>query len=236
MAITFDSAAYLYSSTAPGTLTFSMTCNADSTLLLVSIGKRTIAMTVASITFNGVALTQAVVINGLDFNQAEIWYLINPDITTANVVITLNAGTFVQDIGTAVSLKGTDTTSPIEATASNDTSGATTLSLSGLLSTSTDGAAVMDCIHANGGQTLMTAETNRVVRGSINPSSIDNCSTIITKSPAGGVTLEWTMGGASAAMCGVVIKPAAAASGGGPLLSGGPLTKGSLIRGGRLVG
>lgn len=212
MAITLDAASALASTTSSGDLplTFNHTVSSGSDrLLVVAVMGRSIGMTVTGITFNGDALTLGKAVDA-DFNQAEIWYLLNPDVATGSVVVTQNAGTFVYVAAYAISFFGVTQTSPEDDDDSNNVN-ATSISLPAL-TTVTDACVVVDAVSQNAGGLTMTEETNRTQQVNSTPSGTVASSMILTKSPAGSVTMEWTSGSAQQCMVGVAFKPAAAAA------------------------
>ena len=70
-------------------LTYSATTATGDDLITVGVG--TCCINVASVTFNGDALTQA--IDTSDGFHTSIWYRANPDIATGNVVVTISGAT-----------------------------------------------------------------------------------------------------------------------------------------------
>ncbi|MHB8546427.1 MAG: hypothetical protein ACYDAJ_06640 [Nitrosotalea sp.] len=95
-------------------MTFSFTVNSGSNTLLL-VGMEASTGTVTGMTFNGVALTKAVARSNV--GDSELWYLVNPSVTTANVVITLSTAATV--VAGAYELTGVDQTTPIGNTGTN---------------------------------------------------------------------------------------------------------------------
>lgn len=78
-----------YNSTATTRTLASVVVAAGSNLCLaVCVQMEATASAVSGITFNSVALTKLDSQVGASFSRSEIWYLINPTVTTANVVVT----------------------------------------------------------------------------------------------------------------------------------------------------
>lgn len=100
-----------------------------------------------TMTFNGVSLTEAVTITGSGssrWHRTSIFYLINPTVTTANIVLTCGGATVGGAVIAACTLFGASQTSPIGATATATPGNVTavTLNLTGTSSTSFIFAAV----------------------------------------------------------------------------------------------
>lgn len=212
MAITFGAKSEGQTSSETGSLTFSATVSAGSNrLLVVSIEARHDAI-ISGITFDDVPLTKAINISGPSFMQAEVWYLIGPNVTTANVVASYTAsGTFQYLAGCAQSFFGVAQSSLVDDTDTNSSAAATAISLSGL-TTVTDGCLIVDAVAWNGGATTMTAETNRTNTGMDQATWVVGSSRLVTKSPAGAVTMEWTNSGSvQVALAAAAFKPASEA-------------------------
>lgn len=86
-------------------------------ILIVIVNLTSNAQSVSGVTFGGVALTNALVA-GEDFRPAlEVWYLLNPAVSTADVVVTLTGSLGSWGTG-AINYTGVNQTTPIGATAS----------------------------------------------------------------------------------------------------------------------
>lgn len=109
-------------------LTFSHTVSGSNRYLACGVAVQNPSRTVTSITFNGVALTSLASENNdtdpTRQSRAEYWYLIAPDATTANVVVTISSATAVA--AGCVSLTGVHQTSPHGTPATSEGDGATT--------------------------------------------------------------------------------------------------------------
>lgn len=105
---------------ASGTeLTFSHTCSGSNRILLVGIKEASdTAEYVTGVTYNGVALTK---IDSIRIPPSErwvsLWYLINPDSGTHDIVITANASTFMR--GSGASYTGVRQSGQPESSATN---------------------------------------------------------------------------------------------------------------------
>lgn len=121
MAITFDAKSH----STENVDSWSHTCAADATLLVVLAANREKGLSVTGITYNGTALTKA--IRNQEPNEdgaVEIWYLENPDSGTNTVAVTWSDTNEDRD-HVAASFKNTDTSSPLDQTASADGTNAT---------------------------------------------------------------------------------------------------------------
>ena len=92
-------------------LTFSHTVpSGNNRALVVTTGHQDDARTVNSLTYGGVALTKAVDQTSSN-TRATLWYLLNPPVGTANVVVTISA---VENLSAmALNLSGVHQTTPI---------------------------------------------------------------------------------------------------------------------------
>ena len=118
MAIALDSANNGAQAAGATSVSWSHTCGAGTTLLLVLVGAvdATLAdRTISGVTYNGSALTDS----GVDCDygpngfRTEIWYKINPT-TGSALTIQVTAGGKCTDLaGCSLSVSGTDTTDPI---------------------------------------------------------------------------------------------------------------------------
>lgn len=143
-AIALDSAGTIQFQEALGnTLTFSHTCTGAS-ILVVHIGVRQLSgETITGVTYNGVAMTEAVendpAINILDY----LYYINSPAAGAHNVVITATGATYIAAVATSWS--GTDTSASYSTTDSS-ISGAGTISVS---PSTVTGEVVVDVVAAD---------------------------------------------------------------------------------------
>jgi len=68
---------------------------------------------ISSATFNGKSFTKVIRSVENDGNAGEIWYLVNPDVGTYNIAVTLNGTTDDRALAGAVSLYNVDQVSPV---------------------------------------------------------------------------------------------------------------------------
>ena len=123
--------------------TLSVTVPAGTTLLLVGVHRGFTGDTGASTaTFNGDSMTQlAHVINSVATRSVlEVFGLVNPDITTADVSVTLIIEDGTRCVLTAVCFSGTDTTNPYGTIIENE--GDNSPSTTGTITSSTEGLCV----------------------------------------------------------------------------------------------
>ena len=214
MAITFDAASNSDGNTASGSplvLTHNgHTIAADANYLAACVHMRG-PDGITSVTWNGVALTQRVLaINAGSELNAFIYDLNSPATGNQSLVVTTDGTSSLYVAVTVISLKGVATSSHVDDTDTATASG-TNVSLTGL-TTVTDGAAVIDCLATNAtGLPTMTAETNRIERANFLAEAQGRAvaaSTLITKSPAGSVTMQWQLTDESA-LAAIAVKPAA---------------------------
>lgn len=212
MAITFDATSNsdgITPSGTPAAVAFNATVGAGSNrILILNVPARDDTIASVSSSLDG-ALIKAIDRNSADSLYASIWYLVAPSVGTHTITVTCAGNTPSFAAGIAVSLFGVDQISPIEDTGSVETTGANP-TMSGLTSVS-DNAAFIDCLACNFTvPATMNAETNRVERASFLADSQGRAvgvSTIVTKSPAGSVTMGWDIGSNNSAYVGLALKP-----------------------------
>lgn len=200
MAIAFDHATVAQQD-AGSSNTFSFVVNSGSNnLLLVLVSAEANAGNngndpVTGITFNGTALTKVDsrhtnVTPGGSGNSAEIWYLIDPTVTTANIVVSYT-GTVDGDAITAIQLTGAHQTSPIDA---YNGFKANSANPSNAITTIADNCLVIDVLSGSGSGTTLTADVSQTERSNI--TNVGHCRSATSteaKATAGSVTMSWTM-------------------------------------------
>ncbi len=176
-------------------------------LMTVAYSARTVGKPIATMTFDGQSLVQAIGISG-NTMDAEVWYLVAPNVTTEDVIVTLaGGGVFAFSGATVTCWDGVAQSSPVEDTDSISSVLATSLSFSAL-TTTTDGCLVIDAYSGNSQFPIMTAETNRLLIHDNPVSGQVGNSRILTKSPAGSVTMEWTaVAPSQCSLAGAAFKP-----------------------------
>jgi len=196
------SAAISFNSASSGSdtdedVTFSHTVNAgDNKILIVGVSLESDnsppCPAVQSITYNGVALTliDAQPYGGSENkNRVELWYLLNPDEGTHNVVSTLTGpiGDDGHNVG-AITINGAAQQAP---EASNKASGdSSTASVS--VTTQTDGAWVIDVVGNSRSSLDQTAAAGQMERWEEGQDAHSNGSTRPVAT-AGAATMSWTL-------------------------------------------
>jgi hypothetical protein len=139
---------------------------------------------VASITFGGVPLTQAVA--SFNNNDAEFWYLADPS-GSANVVVTMAGSTSV--VVGAYAFSGVNQTDPIPTTASDYNTAASSPSVS--ISTHYANSWVLDLPSIYGGVALGSPSCTQQWDVNV-PNSITGASSSMIQASPGQVTCGWT--------------------------------------------
>jgi len=146
----FDAQAFSVSATVGTTLTESAftVANNSNRILIVCAGVQAAGQTISGITWNGVEnFTRAVFLSDSVGSRTEIWYLVNPTATTADVVTTW--GTSVTRGGSGVySFYNVNQVSPIGVT--NTASAVTGATTTGTLTPTTGGSLIVDVQIAEG--------------------------------------------------------------------------------------
>ena len=181
--------------------TFSFIVNAGSNnLLLVLVsaeanGGNNGNDPVTGITFNGVALTKVDsrhtnVSPGGSGNSAEMWQLINPTVTTANIVVSYT-GIVDGDAITAIQVTGAHQTTPINVF---DGFKANSANPSNAVITTIDDCLVFDVLTGSGSGTTLTPDASQSQQSNItNAGHLRSATSTEAKASAGSVTMSWTM-------------------------------------------
>jgi hypothetical protein len=114
--VTVAASATVASRSGGSSLTFSHTTPSGSNrLLVVGVSVNNDNRSVTGVTYNGVALTRAGTRSNDDDATAEIWYLVNPPVTTADVVVSLSGsiGSSYGFVAAALPLNGVDQSTPV---------------------------------------------------------------------------------------------------------------------------
>lgn len=164
MAITVDNNVWDFQSSAGSTFTKSFEVIAWSDLCLVATGAVSNGSDVTWITYNWVALTQAVDIENWNM-AANVWYLVNPATWFNDLIYTYSSSVAFQLIW-AVSLSGVDQSSPLWAT---NTKTGTAQNKTIDITTTQDNSIVIEAIWAiwwvhtaASGQTEIISNDNRI--------------------------------------------------------------------------
>ncbi|CAB4151727.1 hypothetical protein UFOVP594_30 [uncultured Caudovirales phage] len=184
---------------------------------------------VVSVTYNGDALIPIRADDNTTDNIAsELWYRVNPDIGTFNVVVTFTNTTTTAGAG-AISLSGVDTSSPIDA--QNGTTGSSAASSVNVV-TVADNAWIVD-----------TATTTEISSSDITPTGTGksekyeisltsdnvNGGTIGPVTPAGSTATGWSWTGTEGwSISAVSLKPDTGGGGGSNIKTGNGLAVASV--------
>jgi len=142
--ITFDASSHDKDSDV-SSLTFSHTIgNGDDRILVVGIYNKSGGDLVTSVTFNGTSLTRFATASGGSLNQGYLYYLLNPDTGTHNIIITLS-GTSTSLHAAAASFFGVSGIDNLDT--DTGTNGYRSLSISGLIG---NDWCVGVCAHTSG--------------------------------------------------------------------------------------
>lgn len=186
------------------TRTFNVTVPAgDSRLLVCGTGARdatTTTLPVASVTFNGVALTKhrediVTIPGGPETLASSLWQLVAPPVGTFSVVVTWSGAVANYATAWCLPLTGVHQTTPIAAVAGS-TAGVDTTPLTGSITPTADQSWVIDAIvsAADFGHTVgagQTSRSNRIVTGGASTDTVGG-STKGPISPAALTTMSWT--------------------------------------------
>lgn len=174
-------------------LTFSHTVNAgDNRILIVGTGLECNSAAehhvVTSITYDGNALTKIAHQDYEDRNRTELWYLLAPDVKTADIVVTLEAGLIVGITAGAITINGAKQQAP-EANASASGSGT---SATVDITTITNNAWIIDVVSNSSSSTDQVAEGTQTERWEDSNDQRNNGSTkpFVT---AGETSVTWTL-------------------------------------------
>ena len=184
--------------TASITVPVTVSAGTDRVMLVCSQTRHTsAAKAITGITFNGTEAFTGIradtrtdsFSNGY---RTELWYLVAPTVTTANLVVTYSASNARGTVVSATQLTGASQTSPVDSSAGSNGTGATA---SAVITTVADNAAIIDCVHGKhaAGLTVgagQTMRSDRIVGGGWDDGV--GVSTVVGKTPAGAETMDWT--------------------------------------------
>lgn len=202
--IVFDNASSSNGSTA--SLSWShQVVSGSNRILIVGVSNRG-AKVVNSVSYGGTALTQIGFQNGGgNSSRADLWYLLNPPIGTASVVVSLAASTAVA--AGATSFSGVDQTAPLGTKNSSGNSSTT----ASVVVSSAIGELVVDAVSATGDASTLTVGGGQTQRwnNKTGTSGGDAIGAGSTADGAASVTMSWTLGvSKSWAVIAVPLKPA----------------------------
>jgi len=170
-------------------------------------------LTVNSITYNGVSMTQGVAVATSAYWKSQIWYLASPATGSNNVVVTFNSSTDAYLISQAISFSGSNTSSLIGATATNAYSGASPATCA--ITTNFNNSIIVDSLllnHNSGGITKDATQT--LIGTDYNTTwTYNGGSSYYQKATAGAKTMSWTYAtGDDAPICALEIREAASSA------------------------
>lgn len=210
--IQFDAASNGGYTAAASSDTWSHTCTGSNRYLVVGVAMFSLAQTVTSITYNGVALTLIGARSSITGAcRIELWGLIAPATGANDIVATLSGA--IAFAGCASSFTGVHQTSPTEAFSSAQATNVGAADATVDVTTVADGDWTVDIvatddatISVGSGQTSRNNVTGAAGSGAM--------STEGRKSPAGSVTMSWTDVAALAtwSIGSVALRPVSAAS------------------------
>ena len=203
-------------SATTGTLSFAHTVAGTNRLLLVGIAVDQARTVVSTVKYAGISMTLAIAAGTGGNPRAEIYSLFNPPAGTSNVVVTLTVSD--QITAGALSFRGVDVTTPIEASAQL-TGNSTTASVP--VTPLTSNAWIVDTLAADKGVTPTLGTVSPALAGanrtqqwnlSLGTSITGAGSLYGPVNPAGTETLTWTLSSAKKwAYAATAIKPAGSA-------------------------
>lgn len=202
MAVAFDAVSSAEALSA-SSLTFSHTCTGSDRYLTVGVNILGVG-TVTGITYNGVAMTQLVVIQNTPDCKVEIWGLAAPATGANNVVVTLSG---LEAVGSgAISFTGVDQSS---STSSPQTNSADSATSSSVTVTSATGDMVVDIVGTSSmSPTVGAGQTQRYTTSPA--AGFGNGS---TEAGAASVVMSWTFSSNSVAQAAVNIKQVSSSTG-----------------------
>ena len=188
-------------------LSFSHTVPSGANRALVVVtGHNDGSRNVTGVSYGGVALTKAIQQDGASADtEASIWYLVNPNVGSANVVVTVSAS--VNIVASAVNLTGVNQTTPIGTAvgvAGNNSAPSVTVS-------SAANEVVIGAVGAKGDAKLATHEVGQtgIYNTDSGTGSGDIRLGVDFKPGASSASLQWTLQAAKSwAAVAVPFKPA----------------------------
>lgn len=193
--------------------TQSVTVSTGSDLVMVvAVGIEDETNTVSSITFNGSALTFHSRHACSPVSTLEWWYMVNPTVTTANVVVTVTGSE--QFSGGVMVFTGAKQTSPLGTPTYNGSGGTcgTGANPSITLTDGTTGDMAIDLFMESAGSvTVGAGQTERWANSCLS----SYCSHGSTEAGAASVTMSWTMGATDRHLSAVTLFQATGGGGGG---------------------
>lgn len=177
-------------------LTWNHTCNGVGRILVVGVGS---LANINSVTYAGLPLTNINGAVGGESSRSSLWYLKNPPVGTASIVVSFASGG--RCAGAGISFVGADQLIPIHA--SNTENGTSNPSVS--LTTTIPNTYVVDVLYHSQTSPNPSAGGGQVVFMSVNPGSGDFAGASYKAwASYGAVSMSWVRTGAHA-YCAVAI-------------------------------
>jgi len=168
--------------------TWSHTCTGTDLILVVGVDIRGNGNTCTGVTYNGVSMTEvgtSQVVSTLYYDKAQMFYLLNPDTGTHDVIATYGSANYQGT--TAVSYTGVSQVSQPDA--STDNSATTTATKTTTLTTVADNCWTILIGMSEGGNTSAGAGTTQRIFSNSNHGVYDSNGAI---TPAGSTSLQTT--------------------------------------------
>lgn len=210
--IQFDAASNSGYQAASSTFTWSHTCTGANRYLTVGVSMLSVAQSVSSITYSGVAMTLIGTRSSVSgAARVELWGLIAPATGTNDIVVTLTGA--IAWAGNASSYTGIHQDSPIEAFSSAQATNVGAADATVDVTTVADNDWCVDILATD--DAAVTAGAGQTATGNV--SGVGGSGTMSyegPKTPSGAVTMSWTNVGALAtwAIGSVALRPVAAVS------------------------
>jgi len=199
-AIAFDSAVSK-SAVNAASVTWSHTVGTGtSTILVVGLATEDTSssvLNVASITYNGVALTavpnSAATAGSSTLDKSQLFYLLNPAAGAHTVAVTFGGAVNGVSAG-SISLSGVAQSAPSAAAINTATSGTT---ISANIAVSTAGSWLVDAANSGAGNATLTPGASQTKRWGIGQSSSGGAGSTESVSSAGTASASWTASSSS---------------------------------------
>lgn len=141
-------------------LTWQHTHLGTNGLLVVQVSTQQ-DQTISGVTFNGDALTQSITETRVTGNlRVETWYLINPDLGTYDIIVTMSGAAYIT--GAGISFNGVNQSTPIDAVSAGANGSSTAPSTS--LTTITENDIVIDVLGTANDPLVATATAPQAIQ------------------------------------------------------------------------
>lgn len=192
MAIALQAGTPVTNSGTASPSTISVTVNAGvDRILVVCVVNDVATTTVSSVTFGGVALQRIDFVADTAFAHTEIWYLINPAVSTANVVTTMS-GTVNGLVTGAYVLTGVNQNIPFRTPVKSNGASATAASDTVANVSATD--FIIDSLSIDNTGNVGAVGADQTQQWNIEPAATTTTALSSTQSGANGGVMSWTWG------------------------------------------